>query len=362
MSRKTKPEKELLGYGRVSTQQQDGARQKAALRRYGCKTIYFDTASGKSMAGRPDLARVLDRLDSGKELVIAEWDRATRSMWDGLQIIKAVIDAGATITVLDRSYIDLTTPMGRGFMAMMSAMAEDERLRIIKRTHEGRQIARAKGVRMGRKPKLTPHQIKTDGFVFCSVEARNDGVRGYVTCAVDNTIIAAASVHNYHYNDCWLQYASFCAPYAEGSVVEVTATPTSGTLWFSVWQIPSTSQAWKFTKPERLTVRARSGGDWLTAETDGFLNGVVTVPGDGPRGILRLDCVRDQNSYFSNPIVSARPLVTAAAHVWHPKDRWISHASAMMPVRRGYLFSANFTPTSGAPEAQAYWTGVVPIT
>ena len=96
----------------------------------------------------------------GVELVIAEWDRATRSMWDGLQIIKAVIDAGAAIKVLDRSYIDLATPMGRGFMAMMSAMAEDERLRIIKRTHEGRQIARAKGVRMGRKPKLTPHQIK----------------------------------------------------------------------------------------------------------------------------------------------------------------------------------------------------------
>jgi len=58
------------------------------------------------------------------------------------------------------TYIDLATLMGRGFMAMMSAMAEDERLRIIKRTHEGRQIMRAKGVRMGRKPKLTPHQIK----------------------------------------------------------------------------------------------------------------------------------------------------------------------------------------------------------
>jgi DNA invertase Pin-like site-specific DNA recombinase len=50
--------------------------------------------------------------------------------------------------------------VGRGFMAMMSAMAEDERLRIIKRTHEGRQIARANGVKMGRKPKLTPNQIK----------------------------------------------------------------------------------------------------------------------------------------------------------------------------------------------------------
>jgi len=50
--------------------------------------------------------------------------------------------------------------MGRGFMAMMSAMAEDERLRITKRTHEGRQLARAKGVKMGRKPILTPHQMK----------------------------------------------------------------------------------------------------------------------------------------------------------------------------------------------------------
>ena len=75
----------------------------------------------------------------GLQPLIAEWDRATRSMWDGVQIIKAVIDAKAAIKVLDRSYIDLATPMGRGFMAMLSALAEDERLRIIKRTHEGRQ-------------------------------------------------------------------------------------------------------------------------------------------------------------------------------------------------------------------------------
>ena len=134
MSLKTKPAKRLIGYARVSTQQQDLARQTKALKRLGCAVIYSDTASGKSMAGRPQLACALDDLDTGDELVIAEWDRATRSMWDGLQIIKAVIDAGAAIKVLDRSYIDLTTPMGRGFMAMMSAMAEDERLRIIKRT------------------------------------------------------------------------------------------------------------------------------------------------------------------------------------------------------------------------------------
>src|SRR6201997_798567 len=131
MSLKSKPRKRLIGHARVSTQQQDLARQTKALKRLGCAVIYSDTASGKSMAGRPQLARALDDLDTG-----------------------------AAIKVLDRSYIDLATPMGRGFMALMSAMAEDERLRIIKRTHEGRQIARAKGVRMGRKPKLTPHQIK----------------------------------------------------------------------------------------------------------------------------------------------------------------------------------------------------------
>jgi DNA invertase Pin-like site-specific DNA recombinase len=155
-----KPPKRLIGYARVSTRQQDLARQLKALKRAGCSRVYSDTASGKTLAGRAELAAALDVLDRGDELVIAEWDRATRSMWDGLQIIKSVIDTGAVIKVLDRSYIDLTTPMGRGFMAMMSAMAEDERLRIIKRTHEGRQIARAKGVKMGRKPKLTPYQIK----------------------------------------------------------------------------------------------------------------------------------------------------------------------------------------------------------
>jgi DNA invertase Pin-like site-specific DNA recombinase len=179
MSLTKKPAKRLIGYARVSTQHQDVARQLKALRRAGCKVIHSDTASGKSMAGRPELAAALDDLDAGDELVIAEWDRATRSMWDGLQIIKQVIDAGASIKVLDRSYIDLTTPMGRGFMAMLSAMAEDERLRIVKRTHEGRQIARANGVKMGRKPKLNAHQIKEARQRLAKGERTRDLARIY---------------------------------------------------------------------------------------------------------------------------------------------------------------------------------------
>src|SRR5271157_4134853 len=179
MSLETKPAKRLIGYARVSTQQQDLARQTKALKRLGCAAIYSDKASGKSMAGRPELTRALEDLDAGDEFVIAEWDRATRSMWDGLQIIKAVIDAGASIKVLDRSYIDLRTPMGRGFMAIMSAMAEDERLRIIKRTHEGRKIAQAKGVRMGRKPILTPHQMTEARKCLAKGELTRDLAKSY---------------------------------------------------------------------------------------------------------------------------------------------------------------------------------------
>jgi DNA invertase Pin-like site-specific DNA recombinase len=59
---------------------------------------------------------------------------------------------------LDKPQLDLTTPLGRGFIAFLSAMAEDERGRILKRANEGRAAARRKGTRFGRKPKLTSHQ------------------------------------------------------------------------------------------------------------------------------------------------------------------------------------------------------------
>jgi hypothetical protein len=79
-------------------------------------------------------------------------------MWDGMQILNDIIDAGATVHVLDRAYIDLTSPIGRGFMAFISALAEDERERIIKRTREGRAIAKENGVKMGPKFSLNETQ------------------------------------------------------------------------------------------------------------------------------------------------------------------------------------------------------------
>jgi len=65
---------------------------------------------------------------------------------------------GAMIKVLDKPHLHLTTPFGRGFIAFVSALAEDERQRIVKGANDDRAAARRRGVHMGRKPKLTEHQ------------------------------------------------------------------------------------------------------------------------------------------------------------------------------------------------------------
>lgn len=147
-----------IGYARVSTTDQNLDRQIASLRTESCDVIYREKASGKAVKGRPQLEKALDHLGAGDILVVAEWDRATRSMTDGISIMQRVADRGAFIKVLDKPHLDLTTPIGRGFLAFLSAMAEDERQRIVGRAAEGRKAAKEKGVKFGPKPKLTEHQ------------------------------------------------------------------------------------------------------------------------------------------------------------------------------------------------------------
>ncbi|MEM7069253.1 MAG: recombinase family protein [Pseudomonadota bacterium] len=147
-----------IGYARVSTKGQNLDRQIAALRAAGVEKIFRERASGKAVSGRPQLSKAIDALGTDDVLVVAEWDRATRSMIDGIKIMQQIADRGAMITVLDKPHLDLTTPIGKGFLAFLSALAEDERGRIIERASDGRRAAQANGVKFGRKPKLTDHQ------------------------------------------------------------------------------------------------------------------------------------------------------------------------------------------------------------
>ena len=147
-----------IGYARVSTTGQSIERQISNLRAEKVDKTYREKASGRSVRGRPELEKAIDALGIGDVLVIAEWDRATRSMMDGIAIISRVAEREALVKVLDKPWLDLTTPMGKGILALLSAMAEDERERILRRANEGREIAKANGAKFGRRPKLTEHQ------------------------------------------------------------------------------------------------------------------------------------------------------------------------------------------------------------
>jgi DNA invertase Pin-like site-specific DNA recombinase len=143
---------------RVSTIDQNLDRQIAALRAEGCDRVFREKASGKDMRNRPELAKAIDALPTKGVLVLAEWDRATRSLMDGIAIMERVHKRGAFIKVLDRPGLDLTTPSGRGILALLSGLAEEERTRILKRANEGRIAAIKRGTKLGRKSKLDDHQ------------------------------------------------------------------------------------------------------------------------------------------------------------------------------------------------------------
>jgi DNA invertase Pin-like site-specific DNA recombinase len=149
-----------IGYARVSSASQSLDRQIATLRAERCDEIFREKASGKAIKNRPQLEKAIDELGTGDVFVVAEWDRATRSMTDGIAIIDRVHKRNASIKVLDRKYLNLSEddPVSRGVLALLSALAEDERLRIHKRASEGRTAAKKRGVHMGRKPKLSDHQ------------------------------------------------------------------------------------------------------------------------------------------------------------------------------------------------------------
>lgn len=148
----------LIGYARVSTIHQNLDRQIAALGEAGCEKIFSDKASGKSLHARPQLEKAIEALSKDDVLVVSEWDRATRSMLDGITIIQRIASKGALLKALDKNYLDLTTPLGRGVLSLLSAIAEDERERIVRRAADGRIQAKKNGVKFGPKFKITDEQ------------------------------------------------------------------------------------------------------------------------------------------------------------------------------------------------------------
>ena len=148
----------LVGYARVSTEDQDLTLQRAALTGAGCKRVYEEKVSGAKRA-RPELTRMLDQLRAGDVVVVSRLDRLARSTRDLLDIAEQLKQAEAGLRSLHEPWADTTSPAGRMVLTVFAGIAEFERELIHERTGAGRVSAKARGVRFGRPPKLAADQI-----------------------------------------------------------------------------------------------------------------------------------------------------------------------------------------------------------
>jgi DNA invertase Pin-like site-specific DNA recombinase len=147
----------IFGYARVSTDSQSVNAQVAALRRHGARKVFREVASGDK-TDRAQLRRVIDQLDAGDVLLVTRLDRLARSTRDLLNTLAAIADRKAGFRSLSDTRADTTTPHGRLILTVLGGLAEFEKELIRARTGEGRERAKARGVKMGRKLKLTDHQ------------------------------------------------------------------------------------------------------------------------------------------------------------------------------------------------------------
>ncbi|MCA1680712.1 MAG: recombinase family protein [Actinobacteria bacterium] len=148
-----------VGYGRVSTRDQNPDGQRDALVAAGCDEIYVDKASGK-LASRPQLDKaLLIAARAGDQLVITKLDRLGRSLEHLIALSTQLQTRGVDLVVLDQG-IDTSTAVGRMFFQILGAIAEFEHALMSERTRDGLDAARARGRTGGQKPKLTARQAK----------------------------------------------------------------------------------------------------------------------------------------------------------------------------------------------------------
>jgi len=146
----------LIGYARVSTNDQDTAAQIAALEKAGCELIFQGKASGGRW-DRPEFHRLLGQLRNGDVLVVWKLGRLSRSLKDLLTLMEKIDQIGAGFRSLTE-VIDTTSPGGRMMMQIVGTFAEFEREMLRERTKRGLDAARKQGRVGGRRPKLKGQQ------------------------------------------------------------------------------------------------------------------------------------------------------------------------------------------------------------
>jgi DNA invertase Pin-like site-specific DNA recombinase len=143
----------IIGYARVSTEDQHLDAQTSALEASGADRIFAEKVSGTKKS-RPELNRMIEQLRDGDVVVVTKYDRLSRSLQDLLSIVDAIRAQGAGFRSLAED-IDTTTPAGRLVFHVFASIAQFERERISERTKEGLIAARKRGRIGGRPPALS---------------------------------------------------------------------------------------------------------------------------------------------------------------------------------------------------------------
>jgi DNA invertase Pin-like site-specific DNA recombinase len=146
----------IIGYARVSTDDQNLDAQTDALTAVGVGKLFADKISGSKRV-RPELDKMLDQLRDGDVVTVTKYDRLARSLKDLLEIVETIAERGAGFRSLAED-IDTTTPAGRLVFHVFASIAQFERERISERTKEGLASARKRGRIGGRPPALTSAQ------------------------------------------------------------------------------------------------------------------------------------------------------------------------------------------------------------
>ena len=149
----------IIGYARVSTEDQDCSIQEEALRNAGATIIRSERKSGTTITGRAELATVLDFLREGDTLLVTRIDRLARSLMDLEGIVGELRAKGAHLKATEQP-IDTSTPAGRAFLQMLGVFAEFETAIRRERQLEGIAKAKAKGVYKGRKPSVPVEEVQ----------------------------------------------------------------------------------------------------------------------------------------------------------------------------------------------------------
>ena len=149
------------GYARVSTDDQKAEMQHAALRKAGVdrKNIFTDKGLSGGTTKRPALRKCLKTVGAGDMLIVWKLDRLSRNVRDFVIMADDLKERGVKLNSVSE-HLDPDTTLGRAMMQIAAIFADMERSNIRERTREGVRAAKDRGVKFGRKPKLTPQQIE----------------------------------------------------------------------------------------------------------------------------------------------------------------------------------------------------------